>query len=65
MNFAVLLYINFEENKTHKSFENKHVTDNAILAQRNRGNRPIYIGKNQNPKKMGFLLYRLHCQKNP
>ena len=22
--------------------------------------RPIYIGKN-----LGFLLYRLHCQKNP
>ena len=28
-------------------------------------NRPIYIGKNQNPKNLGFLLYRLHCQKNP
>ena len=27
--------------------------------------RPIYIGKNQNPKNLGFLLYRLHCQKNP
>ena len=27
-------------------------------------NRPIYIGKNQNPKNLGFLLYRLHCQKN-
>ena len=28
--------------------------------------RPIYIGKNQNPKKkLFFLLYRLHCQKNP
>ena len=26
--------------------------------------RPIYIGKNQNPKNLGFLLYRLHCQKN-
>ena len=25
--------------------------------------RPIYIGKNQNPKNLGFLLYRLHCQK--
>ena len=23
--------------------------------------RPIYIGKNQNPKNLGFLLYRLHC----
>ena len=29
------------------------------------GSRPIYIGKNQNPKNLGFLLYRLHCQKNP
>ena len=28
-------------------------------------NRPIYIGQNQNPKNLGFLLYRLHCQKNP
>ena len=28
-------------------------------------NRPIYIGKNQNPKNLGFLLYHLHCQKNP
>ena len=28
-------------------------------------NRPIYIGKKQNPKNLGFLLYRLHCQKNP
>ena len=28
-------------------------------------NRPIYIGKIQNPKNLGFLLYRLHCQKNP
>ena len=27
--------------------------------------RPIYIGKNQNPKNLGFLLYRLHCQKKP
>ena len=27
--------------------------------------RPIYIGKNQNPQNLGFLLYRLHCQKNP
>ena len=27
--------------------------------------RPIYIGKTQNPKNLGFLLYRLHCQKNP
>ena len=27
--------------------------------------RPIYIGKNQNPKNLGFLLYHLHCQKNP
>ena len=27
--------------------------------------RPIYIGKNQNPKNLGFLLYCLHCQKNP
>ena len=26
---------------------------------------PIYIGKNQNPKNLGFLLYRLHCQKKP
>ena len=26
--------------------------------------RPIYIGKNQNKKNLGFLLYRLHCQKN-
>ena len=25
----------------------------------------IYIGKNQNPKNLGILLYRLHCQKNP
>ena len=27
--------------------------------------RPIYIGKNQNPKNLGFLLYCLHCQKKP
>ena len=27
--------------------------------------RPIYIGKNQNIKNLGFLLHRLHCQKNP
>ena len=27
--------------------------------------RPIYIGKNQNPKNLVFLLYRLHCQKKP
>ena len=26
-------------------------------------NRPIYIGKNQTPKNLFFLLYRLHCQK--
>ena len=30
-----------------------------------RNYRHIYIGKNQNPKNLGFLLYRLHCQKNP
>ena len=27
--------------------------------------RTNYIGKNKNKKDLGFLLYRLHCQKNP
>ena len=26
---------------------------------------PIYIGKNQNPKNLGILLYPLHCQEKP
>ena len=36
-----------------------------MIPVKNNSNRPIYIGKNQNPKNLGFLLYRLHCQKNP
>ena len=35
------------------------------MSSTNVHSRPIYIGKNQNPKNLGFLLYRLHCQKNP
>ena len=37
----------------------------VIAASCNFHYRPIYIGKNLNPKKLGFLLYCLHCQKNP
>ena len=37
----------------------------TVACPGNDGLRPIYIGKNQNPKNLGFLLYRLHCQKNP
>ena len=37
----------------------------AVNSSRRINNRPIYIGKNQNPKNLGFLLYRLHCQKKP